>query len=201
MGGASVRQSANRLQGTVLGLVVSYVGLVASAAFWPEGGMARDAALVGGLAVWVVLCAFVQHASATFGYSGFVAAFSAGILLFGTSCSIGAERCAGGSGGGGAGSLLEDVALERIEMTLLGIGVSVVVTTLASNSSAAAHRPFVDLLVQTSEYYRRVHAAWVVVSSGTAAAARVEPAAPADAPPAPAAAAAATTTTTSARRV
>ena len=80
--------------------------------------MARDAALVGGLAVWVVLCAFVQHASATFGYSGFVAAFSAGILLFGTSCSIGAERCAGGSGGGGAGSLLEDVALERIEMTL-----------------------------------------------------------------------------------
>ena len=46
MGGASVRQSANRLQGTVLGLVVSYVGLVASAAFWPDGGMARDAALV-----------------------------------------------------------------------------------------------------------------------------------------------------------
>ena len=105
MGGASVRQSANRLQGTVLGLVVSYVGLVASAAFWPDGGMARDAALVGGLAVWVVLCAFVQHASAAFGYSGFVAAFSAGILLFGTSCSIGAERGAGGSGGGGAGSL------------------------------------------------------------------------------------------------
>ena len=100
MGGASVRQSANRLQGTVLGLVVSYVGLVASAAFWPDGGMARDAALVGGLAVWVVLCAFVQHASATFGYSGFVAAFSAGILLFGTSCSIGAERCGGGGGGG-----------------------------------------------------------------------------------------------------
>ena len=146
MGGATVRVAAMRLQGTVVGAVASYAALLGCAAAWPHGGGARKAALLAGLSLWVGACTFMREASRVNGYAGFVAAFSASILLFGPDC--------GGLGGGGpeaecdagAWEELQTWAMDRILMTLAGIAVVIAVTTASSDAPADAQRALEQLV-------------------------------------------------------
>jgi len=146
MGGATVRVAAMRLQGTVVGAVASYAALLGCAAAWPQGGGARKAALLAGLSLWVGACTFMREASRVNGYAGFVAAFSASILLFGPDC--------GGLGGGGpeaecdagAWEELQTWAMDRILMTLAGIAVVIAVTTASSDAPADAQRALEQLV-------------------------------------------------------
>ena len=159
MGGATVRVAAMRLQGTVVGAVASYAALLGCAAAWPQGGGARKAALLAGLSLWVGACTFMREASRVNGYAGFVAAFSASILLFGPDC--------GGLGGGGpeaecdagAWEELQTWAMDRILMTLAGIAVVIAVTTASSDAPADAQRALEQLVGGVN-----VRRAWVRVT-------------------------------------
>lgn len=175
-GASSLRVAAMRLQGTVVGAAVSYAALVGTKAIWPDatrGGnesLHRDATLLVGLGLWVAVCTFVREASAINGYAGFVAAFSASILLFGPECGgIGAHgACADARDEGEGGGEMLRWAMARIEFTLLGITVVLVVATCTSNPAKAASSALVDIVWETRELYRHVHAAWVDGMAGLA---------------------------------
>ena len=114
--GATLRNSGTRLQGSVLGVFFGFSAFSLGGHFADD--TSRNAALLSLFAGWVALCCFVKAASSRQGYAGFVAAFTASVVLTGPECGgLGAEACEGERDETGVTQL----ALARIQMTLIGI--------------------------------------------------------------------------------
>lgn len=127
-------------------------------------GVARDAFLLSLLAVWVALCSFVRAISVRNGYAGFVAAFTAGIVLAGLEC-----------GGMGSGACADDeaqtlgvttITLDRIQMTLIGIAATLASSALIFpvHSPSLVQAQLCDAIDELRSLFATTHTAWLAHS-------------------------------------
>ena len=109
----------------MLGVFFGYFAFVLGGYF--TAGTSRDAALLVLFGAWVALCGFVKASSVRNGYAGFVAAFTASVMITGYDCG-----CLGRAACKGERELMgvTDLALKRIQMTLIGIAALLVTSLL-----------------------------------------------------------------------
>ena len=196
--GASVRNALGRLLGSVIGAFFGLFALRLSAPL--EGGAARDALLLVAFAVWVCGCSFVRAASTANSYAGFVAAFTASIMLLGPACGLGSRSGGGGSAVQGAsvadqgvagqeevavgtcsqGSLAADVdtwAIERIQFTLAGIVLAMLAaaTVFPVDAPRQCHEKLGECLEDMRCLFNHTAAEWVAKSAAPSPRAHTHP--------------------------
>lgn len=126
-----------------------------------SGRRARDALLLALLGCWVFVCCFVKASSIRNGYSGFVAAFSAAILLTGMDCGgIGQPSCANDQPSEIGLSFL---ALSRLQMTLAGIVALIVTSVLVFpvDTSALVYHRLSEAICSTGLLFKKTQRAWI----------------------------------------
>ena len=119
--GASVRNCAMRLQGSVIGACYGFVSLTLAARL--PHPLHRDWLLIAAFTLWTFVCAFVRAAS-THSYAGFVAAFTPAVMLLGAECgSIGSVALSANAtlACERFDAAVSSLAMERIQFTLAGI--------------------------------------------------------------------------------
>lgn len=119
--GGSLQQSLARVQGTVVGAVAGYMLVVFS--------NQHPGAIVAGLTLWSLLTGYVRT-NPTFGYAGLVSAFTAPIVALG-------YRRTGEEGEEITLRPVDRFALARIELTLIGATILVLVTNTLWPSRAS----------------------------------------------------------------
>ena len=156
--GASFRNGASRLQGSVVGAVFGV--LIVSTSM--QLGALRDALLLLALGVWTFTCTLVRVASAAHSYAGFVAAFTAIIMFLGPSCGLGArpETC-------DQHSDVSSWALARIEFTLAGVVLTLAASALIFpvDASFQSHSKMVDALDGLRLFFHHTVAEWIAKST------------------------------------
>jgi hypothetical protein len=196
--GASVRNALGRLLGSVIGAFFGLFALRLSAHL--DEGAARDALLLGSFAAWVCGCSFVRTASAANSYAGFVAAFTASIMLLGPDCGLGSRTSGSGSAAQAAagasiadrgaagqeesvgtcssGSRAGDVdmwAIERIQFTLAGIVLAILAAAVVFPVDAPrqCHEKLGEALADMRSLFNHTAAEWVAKSAAPSPRARV----------------------------
>jgi len=164
--GASLRNCALRLQGSVVGACFGFTALALTA---QAEALPRDALLVTAYSLWTFGCAFVRAASATVSYAGLVAAFTPALMLLANECGgIGSRRATSAGLADGADCELRhldasSLALDRIQFTLAGIVCALAASVLVFPVDAPrrVHEQLAACLVELRATFEHTAGEWL----------------------------------------
>jgi len=158
--GSTIRTSGLRLQGSVLGCFYGY-SVYAIGQLVPAGTK-RNFLVMSLFSLWVGLCSFVRVASKRNGYAGFVAAFTAIIVLTPSCGGLSAAPDCVDEDSNELG--VTYIVLARIQMTLIGI-LAVLLTSLfvfRQSNSTLIYNYLATVVTCTRTIYAQIHTDYVV---------------------------------------